>query len=92
MGPVENNMRAKLEKAFAIEALEIVNESHRHQGHAEKPQGDETHFKVRMITPDFEGLSRMERHRKVFAVLEEEMIHPIHALSLELKTPQEVKK
>lgn len=92
MGPVEKSMRAKLEKAFKVVVLEITNDSGRHKGHAGNPGGGESHFRVKIVSDDFDGLSRMDRHRWVFEVLRDEMDQEIHALSLSLKTSLEAKK
>ena len=52
------------------------------------PSG-ETHFKVRIVSDSFEGLKTIDRHRLVYVVLEEELLGPVHALSLETLTPEE---
>ena len=56
-----------------------------HSGHGH----GETHFHVRMVTAAFEGVSRVERQRRVHAVLAAELHGPVHALSLALLTPAE---
>ena len=89
------SMRRKLLLAFKIPAssLEILDESGQHAGHAgakgvSSPSG-ETHFKIRMVSSSFEGLKTLDRHRLVYVVLEEELLGPVHALSLETLTPEE---
>src|SRR4051812_42945403 len=83
----------KLTAAFTPVALEVRDESASHAGHAgaTRPDGGvgETHFHVRMITVAFEGISRVERQRRVHAALAEELRGPVHALSLKLQTPAE---
>jgi BolA protein len=67
----------------------IEDESARHAGHAgARPEG-ETHFRVRIVSGAFEGLSRVERQRKVHAVLKVELVGRVHALSLTTLTPDE---
>lgn len=75
----------KLTAAFAPSNLEVIDESHLHQGHAGHREGGESHFRVRMTSPAFKGKLRVEQHRAVNAILADEMNNPIHALALELK-------
>jgi len=91
---VANAMRQKLTTAFAPSILEVIDESVRHAGHAGAQRADgevgETHFHVRMVTAAFEGVSRVERQRRVHAALADELAGTVHALSLKLLTPEEV--
>ncbi len=90
---VADSIREKLAAAFAPTLLEVTDESHRHAGHAgaTRPDGGigETHFHVRMVTAAFEGVSRVERQRRVHAALAQELQGTVHALSLRLQTPAE---
>jgi BolA protein len=89
MGPVQSALRAKLSAAFAPIRLDVVDESHRHAGHAgARPEG-ETHFRVEIVAAAFAGKSRVERQRLVYAVLAEELRDRVHALQLVTKTPEE---
>lgn len=82
--PVADQMRAKLEAAFAPQTLVITDESAKHAGHAgAHPQG-ESHFAVTIVAAAFNGKSRLERQRMVHAVLAEELAARIHALRLSL--------
>jgi BolA protein len=83
-------IRDKLTASFAPEALDIADESARHAGHAGSRPGGETHFSVRIVAKAFEGLSRVERQRRVYAALAEELKSRVHALSLTTLTPAEV--
>lgn len=93
LGPIGAAMREKLEKAFAPSVLAIEDESHRHAGHAGAVRADatrgETHFRIAMTTGAFSGVGRVERHRRVNAVLAEELAGPVHALGLELRAPDD---
>ena len=82
-------IRRKLSSAFAPTELEIVDDSARHQGHAGHRHGGETHFSVRIVSPGFAGLSRVERQRRVYAALADEMKTQIHALTLTTLAPGE---
>jgi BolA protein len=77
-------MRSKLEEAFAPTELEIIDESEQHKGHGGYREGGETHFRVRMITPAFDGMSRVARSRAVHKVVAAELEERVHALALEL--------
>ncbi len=79
----------KLTSALRPTRLRIVDESHRHVGHVgARPEG-ETHFRVEIVSPAFEGKSRLERQRMAFAVLAEELATDVHALTLKTLTPKE---
>ena len=87
---VRSILEEKLRTAFAPDWLEIVDESHRHAGHAgHRPEG-ETHFRVAIVSAAFAGKSRVERHRLVNAVLAEELASRVHALALKASAPGEV--
>jgi len=76
-------IRAALSAAFSPEALEIVDESHLHQGHAGHRPGGETHYSVRIRAKAFAGLSRVARHRLVNEALKAEFDTGLHALSID---------
>jgi BolA protein len=88
---VIETMRAKLQAAFAPSELVIEDESAKHAGHSGARPGGATHFNVRIVSESFAGQSRVERQRRVYAALVQE-INPngIHALSLATLTPAEV--
>jgi BolA protein len=82
-------IRRKLEGAFTPLRLEIIDDSHRHAGHAgARPEG-ETHFNVTIVSDAFTGVSRVERQRRVYAVLAEELRERVHALQLKTLAPSE---
>ncbi len=79
----------KLTGALSPTRLQIIDESHRHQGHAgSRPEG-ESHFKVEVVSESFAGKSRVERQQMVYRALADEIKTDIHALSLRTLTPQE---
>ena len=90
---VADSIRHKLTASFAPVALEVVDESHRHSGHAGATRDDgsqgETHFHVRLVSAAFDGVGRVERQRRVYATLADELKGPVHALSLSLLSPDE---
>ena len=85
-----DTIQRKLSAAFAPSQLEVVDDSARHEGHAGHRPGGETHFSVRIVSAAFEGLSRVERQRRVYGALADEMKSQIHALALVTLTPGEV--
>jgi BolA protein len=76
-------IRAALTAAFSPEALEIVDESHLHQGHAGHRPGGETHYSVKIRARALAGLSRLARHRLVNEALKVEFETGLHALSID---------
>lgn len=79
-------MRALLEAAFAPEALDIEDDSHRHAGHAGGAQGH-GHFSVHIVSAAFAGMSPVARHRAVYAALGTMMQTDIHALAIRAEAP-----
>ncbi|MBC6980400.1 MULTISPECIES: BolA family transcriptional regulator [unclassified Caulobacter] len=88
-GSVTQALRRKLETAFSPDRLEIVDDSARHAGHAGTREGGESHFNVVIVSAAFEGLTRVERQRRVNAALREELAGPVHALSIKALSPSE---
>ncbi len=82
-------MQRKLTDALAPERLDIVDESHRHIGHAGAHPEGESHFHVTIVASSFAGKSRVERQRMVYTLLKDEMNERVHALTLTTLTPQE---
>ncbi|KAL5746895.1 hypothetical protein ACOSQ2_024192 [Xanthoceras sorbifolium] len=84
-------METKLKSVLEASVLEIEDVSHQHAGHAGvKGSEGETHFNVRIVSPNFEGQSLVKRHRMVYGALADELQSGLHALSIVAKTPQEV--
>ena len=79
----------KLRQAFAPESLDVTDESHLHEGHAGHRPGGETHFRVYIVSPAFEGKSRIERHRMINATLAGELQGSVHALAIRAQAPGE---
>jgi BolA family transcriptional regulator, general stress-responsive regulator len=81
-------MRERLEAAFAPASLDVVDDSHRHVGHA-GAQGGQGHFTIDIVSDAFTGQTPLARHRAVYAALGEMMSDDIHALSIRAATPAE---
>ncbi|MDL5366395.1 BolA family protein [Xanthomonas sp. NCPPB 2654] len=86
-GRVER-IRTALQAAFAPQALEVEDDSHRHAGHAGARDG-RGHFNVRIVSPAFAGMAPLARHRAVYAALGEMMQTDIHALSIQAEVPRD---
>lgn len=86
--PLENSIRDKLSTTFQPKVLDVVNESYMHN----VPKGSETHFKVVVVSDAFEGVSLVERHRKINTLLQEEFSKGLHALSIVAKTSSQWEK
>ncbi len=89
---VADTIRDKLAAAFHPTALEVLDESHRHAGHAGAREGGETHFRVAIVSAAFAGQSRIARHRAVHQALAAELAGGVHALSVEARTPDEAQR
>lgn len=88
-GRVGAELVARIEAALAPAALEVVDQSHLHVGHAgARPEG-ETHFHVVVIAPAFGAMSRLERQRAVMAAAGDLMRTDIHALTIRALSPEE---
>ena len=81
-------IEALLRAAFAPLALEVVDESAAHRGHAGAADGA-GHFRVRLTAERFRGVSRIARHRLVYDALKAELGPEIHALALDLRGPDD---
>ena len=82
---VQQQIEAHLRQAFNPSMLEIENESHMHS----VPKNSETHFRVVLVSDEFEGKRSVARHQAVYAALQAELQGPVHALALHTYTPQE---
>lgn len=86
----------KLQAALAPISLEVIDESHKHAGHAHvvKRAGiaagsGETHFHVKVVSDAFTGKSRVDRHRTINSLLSAELADTVHALAIDAKAPGE---
>ncbi len=77
----------KLTSGLAPESLEVINESHHHSGHSGSPGTGESHFRVKIVSKEFVGKSRLQIHQMINRLLSEELKDKIHALAIEAKAP-----
>lgn len=91
-GPVAASIEKKLTEALAPISLRVIDESHHHAGHAhagDKRHGNESHFRVEVVSAAFAGKSRVDRHRMVNGLLAQELAEGLHALAVTAKAPGE---
>ena len=78
-------MELALRAALSPTALQVIDESYQHAGHAgANGTGFGTHFRVRIASPSFTGLTRVRQHRLVYDALQEFIDHGAHALAIEI--------
>lgn len=82
---IQNAIESKLSQAFDARLLTVENESHMHS----VPPNSETHFKVTLVSTDFEGQMKVKRHQAIYKVLADELAGEVHALALHLYSPEE---
>jgi len=78
-------IRQRLADALAPTELDVLDEGHKHAGHANEGKG---HFHVRIVSAAFEGVLPLKRHRMVYQALQGLMDNGIHALSIDASAPQ----
>lgn len=70
-------------------SLEIIDESHKHAGHAGSRDGG-GHFLMKIVSAQFAGKNTVARHRMIYSALGEMMKREIHALTLQAHAPNEL--
>ena len=86
---MQERIVARLTAALDPILLDVVDESDRHAGHASVREGGGTHYRVRVVSAEFDGRSRVERHRLVYDLLTAEFADGLHALALVAQAPGE---
>lgn len=87
---IDADIRARL-AALEPQSLELQDESAKHEGHAGWRPGGGTHWKLSIVSARFAGQPTVARHRMVYQALGELMQHPIHALAITARSPEESK-
>ncbi|HEY8566682.1 MAG TPA: BolA family protein [Beijerinckiaceae bacterium] len=82
-------IEARLTEALSPAALDVVDESHLHAGHAGARPGGETHYRLNIVSTAFSGKSRVDRHRLVNAALDEAFRRGLHAIAIKARAPGE---
>ncbi len=79
----------KLADTFAPQSLNVVDESHQHEGHAGARPGGQTHFRVYIVSEAFKGKTRIDRHRMINQALADDLAAGVHALAIHAQAPGE---
>ena len=79
----------KLTATFAPQSLNVVDESHQHEGHSGHRPGGQTQFRVYIVAELFKGMTRLERHRLIKQTLAGELAGSVHALAIHAAAPGE---
>ena len=83
-GPTADQLKVRLMERLTPTRLEVLDESYQHNGHAgSNGTGLGTHFRVRVASHLFTGLSRVARHRLVYDALQDFIAQGLHALAIE---------
>ncbi|MDP2636045.1 MAG: BolA family protein [Pseudoalteromonas sp.] len=80
---MQEQIQSKIADAIACKHLNVVNESHMHS------RGEDSHFKVIVVSEEFSAMRLLQRHRKINEVLKDELANHIHALAIHTFTPEE---
>ena len=80
---VSTTIKKKLVEAFKPTRIDVIDESHLHAGHVGARPESETHFRIIISSDFFSGKTRIEKQRKIYKVLADELSGPVHALSIE---------
>jgi len=87
---VAAEIRQRLAALDPVE-LDLADESEQHRGHAGYRDGGGTHWRLSIVSQRFTGRSTVERHRMIYGALGSLMQHPIHALAITARSPEETK-
>ncbi len=86
---VRDAITKKLNDAFTPDSIDVVDESHLHEGHAGHRPGGQSHFRIYIVSKAFAGKSRIDRHRMINAVLADDLAGGVHALAIHAAAPGE---
>lgn len=83
------NIEARLRTALEPESLDLVDDSHKHAGHA-GARGGAGHYDLTIVSDRFTGVNTVGRHRLIYEALADMMPAEIHALSIKAYSPEEI--
>ncbi|MAV65281.1 MAG: BolA family transcriptional regulator [Candidatus Marinimicrobia bacterium] len=86
---MKNKIEELIKSQLNVSAIEIVDFSAKHKGHKGNDGGG--HFQAVIISEDFEGLTLIKRHQKIYSILGDLLKKEIHAFSMKTYTPEEFK-
>ncbi|NDC83223.1 BolA family transcriptional regulator [bacterium] len=82
-----DDIRQLLIQALAPKTLHVEDESHRHAGHYIAASSDPSHIRIRIVSNQFSGLSKVKQHQLVNRILKPAFDEGLHALALETLWP-----
>ncbi len=82
---IQETIEQKIVDAIPLLGLDVINESHMHN----VPAGSESHFKVVIISDDFQGQRLVQRHQRINQILADVLAGDVHALSIQAMTREE---
>lgn len=83
---IQQQIEQAIKDGFQIEFIELLNESHMHAG-----PDSESHFKLTLVSADFDGVAKVKRQQAIYRVLAT-LMPQFHALALHTYTPDEWQK
>lgn len=92
MSSLYDQLHFTLSTKFTPEYLQIIDDTDKHKTHLNTPYDKETHFSVFIVSPIFQSMNRIERHRAIMNLFEENLKDRLHALSIKAFTPSEYQK
>ncbi|MBN9413385.1 MAG: BolA family transcriptional regulator [Candidatus Paracaedimonas acanthamoebae] len=92
MNSLRDKLQHLLSKEFNPEHLEIIDETDKHKNHLNTPHTKETHFRILIVSEIFQSMNRIERHRCIMSLFEQDFKAHLHALSIKAFTPNEYQK
>ena len=81
-------IQQKLQCQLSPIELTVEDESHLHRGHAGAKEGG--HYRIKIISNQFKGLNRIQRHRLIYSTLKDDFQRGIHALAIQAQAPDEL--
>ena len=78
------DIKEKIQKELGLLHIEVINNSHLHQHHSSSPKNGNSHFQLIISFNELKGLSRIQIHKKIYAILKQELEHTIHSLEISI--------
>ena len=89
MATVREQIQRLLQERFSPSALEVIDDSSKHAGHAGAREGGESHFTVQITSAAFNEMNRVARHRAVYAALDPLFQKGLHALAIHARAEKD---
>jgi BolA protein len=83
---MEERIYKKIAAKYGEDSFTLKNDSAKHHGHAGDDGSGQTHFTLKIVSAEFEGISKVNAQRQVYAILADEFKDGLHALALKITT------